>query len=127
MRPFRGQFEHATQSAVNRLREEGDSSVFWLDTSGWLTVDDASPSDSDFQLDDSTTPPRWRLTEHGNQRAAIFLHMHVCRYLAADEEQCAFLPPEVYQGRAFSPESANLDWYMENTKEKKLKEAFWDE
>lgn len=39
MRPFRGQLEHATRSVVDRLRFEGDSSVFWLDTSGWLTTD----------------------------------------------------------------------------------------
>lgn len=127
MRPFRGQFEHATQSAVKRLREDGDRSVFWLDTSGWLDADDTSSDDRDFQLDESITPPRWRLTEHGNRRVAIFLHMHVCRYLAEDEEQCAFLPPEVYQGSAFSPGSASFDWYVETTKEKKLKEVFWEE
>lgn len=100
--------------------------MFWLDTSGWLDVDDSSSEDRDFQLDESSTPSRWRLTEHGNQRVAIFLHMHVCRYLAADEEQCAFLPPEVYQGKAFHPESASFDWYLETTKEKKLKEVFWE-
>ncbi|KAI9786307.1 MAG: hypothetical protein M1816_008048 [Peltula sp. TS41687] len=128
MRPFRGQFEHAVQGAVRRLRDGGDSSVFLLDTSGWLNVDDtSSEEDRDFQLDESTSPPRWRLTQHGNQRVAIFLHMHVCRYLAADEDQCAFLPPEVYQGRAFSPDSASFDWQMETAKEKKLKEAFWEE
>ena len=126
MRPFRGHFEHATQSAVKRLREDGDSSVFWLDTSGWLNLEDTTSEDKDFQLDEADSPSRWRLTERGNQRVAIFLHMHVCRYLAADREQCSFLPPEMYQGKVFRPESARFDWYLEEVKERKLKEAFWD-
>ena len=51
---------------------------------------------------------QWRLTELGNQRVAILLHMHVCRYLARDAEKCAFLPPEVYQG-TIDPDGRVLD------------------
>ncbi|KAI9817443.1 MAG: hypothetical protein M1827_001053 [Pycnora praestabilis] len=127
MRPLRGQLEHATQGAVNRLRADGDKAVFWLDTSGWLDTEDTTSDDQDFYLDESTGLTRWRLTERSNQRVAIFLHMHVCRYLAGQEDKCAFLPPEVYQGKVFTPESANFDRYLENEKERKLKKLFWNE
>ena len=54
MRPFRGQLEQATHSVVDRLRFEGDGSVFWLDTSGWLSTDidfARRAEDQDFFLD----------------------------------------------------------------------------
>ncbi|KAI9805033.1 MAG: hypothetical protein M1833_006337 [Piccolia ochrophora] len=126
MRPFRGQFEHATQGVVNRLRAEGDKAVFWLDTSGWLDPEDISSNDRDFFLDDTVTPARWVLTERGNQRVAIFLHMHVCRYLASEAQRCAFLEPEVYQGKVFDPEATMLDRYIEREKGQKLREMFWE-
>jgi len=126
MRPLRGQLEHATQGVVNRLRADGDNAVFWLDTSGWLDETDHASKTQDFYMDETVTPPVWRLTEQGNQRVAIFLHVHVCRYLAHAEDHCAFLPPNVYQGKVFNPEEANFDRYLENNKEKKLKELFWE-
>lgn len=127
MRPLRGQLEHATQGVVNRLRADGDNTVFWLDTSGWLDETDDLSTTQDFYMDETVTPPAWRLTEQGNQRVAIFLHVHVCRYLAHAEDHCAFLPPSVYQGKVFNPEEANFDRYLENDKEKKLKELFWED
>lgn len=126
MRPFLGQLEHATQNVVNRLRDDGDKSVFWLDTSGWLNPEDTTSDDQDFTFDVSAWPPTWRLTERGNQRIAIFLHMHVCRFLADAEDKCAFLPPQVYHGKVFNPETANFDRYLENEKERKLKKLFWE-
>ena len=125
LRPFRGQLEHATQNVVNRLRATGDKAVFWLDTSGWLAEDVTNDDSPDFSLDESTSPPIWRLTEEGNQRVAIILHMHICRYLAALEDQCAFLPPNTYQGKVFDSEEARFDRYLENDKEKQLKDLFW--
>ena len=129
MRPLRGQLEQATQNVVTRLRGEGDKSVFWLDTSGWL---DPDPESGDFYLDESATSSspaieNWRLTEQGNQRISIFLHMHLCRYLATDQEKCAFLSHEVYQGKVFDPEEANFNRFLENEKERKLKKLFWEE
>lgn len=63
MRPFRGQLEQATHTVVDRLRKDGDRSVFWLDTSGWLNTDvafDGPPEDQDFFLDGkSTIFSRW--------------------------------------------------------------------
>jgi hypothetical protein len=126
MRPFRGELEHATQAVVDRLRSEGDTFVFWLDTSGWLGAEDADSDDQDFYADSSGSSNRWRLTERGNQRVAIFLHVHACRYLAQDEEKCAFLPPEVYQGKAFDPEAVNLERFLESEKERKLRALFWE-
>ena len=125
MRPLRGQLEQATQNVVARLRADGDKSVIWLDTSGWLDPDDDNGEMADFFLDDSTAPARYRLTEQGNQRVAIFLHMHVCRYLAGHEEKCAFLPHEVYQGKVFKEEEARFEKYLEDEKERKLKKLFW--
>jgi len=116
MRPFRGQLEQATRSVVDRLRMDGYEQIYWLDTSGWLNTDidfDAKPQDQDFFLDGipdmflpkliililliigNSSSRKWRLTERGNQRVAILLHLHVCRYLARDAERCAFLAPEV--------------------------------
>ena len=127
MRPVRGELEQATQNVVAKLRADGDKAVFWLDTSGWLDPNSTrnDNEDGDFFLDDSTDPPKWRLTEQGNQRVAIFLHMHVCRYLAGEGEKCAFLPQEVYQGKVFNPEEANFDRFIEHEKERKLKNMFW--
>lgn len=124
MRPLRGQLEEATQNVFAKLRADGDKSVFWVDTSGWLDLDQESEQFVDFVLDDSMQPSRWRLTEQGNQRVAIFLHTHVCRYLAGAEEKCPFLPPEVYQGKVFDPDEANFDRFLEREKERKLKEMF---
>ncbi|TAQ89660.1 hypothetical protein B7494_g2034 [Chlorociboria aeruginascens] len=105
MRPFRGQLEQATRSVVDRLRAEGDKSL--------TIITEESPS------------KQWRLTERGNQRVAVLLHMHVCRYLAQDVEKCAFLPPEVYQGQAIDPEATNFDDFLHDEREPKLKELFW--
>ena len=127
MRPLRGQLEQATQNAVTKLRADGDKAVFWLDTSGWLDTSVDDSEGPDFFYDDTVAPPKWRLTVQGNQRVAIFLHMHVCRYLAGAEDKCAFLPHEVYQGNAFDPEQKKFDKYIEDEKEKKLKKVFWEE
>jgi len=126
MRPFNGELEHATQNAVNRLRGEGDKGVFWLDTSGWLEIEDTERADSDFFQDPADESNRWHLTERGNQKVAIYLHMHVCRYLAAADEKCAFLPPEVYAGNVYDPSTATFDRYIENEKERQMKEIFWE-
>ena len=125
MRPLKGELEHATQSVVERLRDDGDQSIFWIDTSGWLADVDGESRNEDFYLDKNTTPATWRLTEQGNQRVAIFLHMHVCRYLASSEDQCSFLPSSVYKGKVFNPEETNFDRYLENDKERKLRMLFW--
>lgn len=123
MRPLRGQLEQATQNVVNKLRLAGDKAVYWLDTTGWLN--DKEEDSIDLYYDESTSPAKWRLTEQGNQRVAIFLHMHLCRYLAASNEKCAFLPQEVYQGRVFDPQAADFDQYLEVERGTKLKELFW--
>ena len=119
--------EQATQNVVGKLRMDGDKSVFWLDTSGWLDADIEAENPGDFFLDESVKPHRWRLTEQGNQRVAIFLHTHVCRYLARLEDRCAFLPQEVYQGTVYDPEEAHLNQFLEKEKERKLKKLFWED
>ncbi|KAF7870628.1 hypothetical protein EAF04_004372 [Stromatinia cepivora] len=128
MRPFRGQLEQSTHSIVDRLQFEGDKSVFWLDTSGWLNTDldfEGRPEDQDFFLDEESPRKEWRLTERGNQRVAILLHMHVCRYLAQEADKCAFLAPEAYQGVNVDPVAMHFDEYMRDEKERRLKKLFW--
>ena len=127
MRPFRGQLEHSTQNIVTKLRADGDKAVFWLDTSGWLGIEDDFSETGDFFQDGTESPSKWRLTQQGNQRVAIFLHMHVCRYLAREAEKCTFLPPEVYQGKVFDPDETKFDQNLEYQREKKLKKIFWGE
>ena len=126
MRPLQGQFEHATQSTVDRLRADGDMNVFWLDTSGWLQLDEKS-DEPDFYLDKVGDRHRWRLTQRANQRVAIFLHLHVCQYLAQDTASCSFLPPDVYHGKVFDPGAAVLDEHLEHEKERKLKKLYWED
>ena len=126
LRPFRGQLEQATQNIVAKLRFDGDKSVFWLDTSGWLDLEDDAEESKDFFYDKTVEYPRWRLSGQGNQRVAIFLHTHVCRYLASLEDKCAFLPQEVYQGTVYDKEEADLDRYFDNEKEHRLKKLFWE-
>ncbi len=129
MRPFRGQLEQATHSVVDRLRMEGDKNLFWLDTAGWLNAEvdfGARAEDQDFFLDgmvsalgitrtrtdgilDDSPRKQWQLTERGNQRVSILLHMHVCRYLAHDVERCAFLPAEIYEGKAVDGEAGPFE------------------
>ncbi|RAL59150.1 hypothetical protein DID88_006706 [Monilinia fructigena] len=128
MRPFRGQLEQATHSVVDRLQFEGDKSVFWLDTSGWLNTDidfEGRPEDQDFFLDEESTRKEWRLTERGNQRVAILLHTHVCRYLALEADKCTFLAPELYQEATVDPVAMHFDEYMRDEKERRLKRLFW--
>jgi hypothetical protein len=129
LRPFRGELEHASQNVVRRLREEGDRSVFWVDTSGWLDFDGLETTQPDIiEIEDEIfDPPRYQLTEQGNQKVAVFLHMHVCRYLATNDENCAFLPPEVYQGSVFDPSVATFERYIENEKYRQMREIFWTE
>lgn len=127
MRPFMGEFEHATQGAVSRLRNEGDKGVFWLDTTGWLDIEDTETTSSDFFTDPDEPMGHPHLTQRGNQKVAIYLHTHVCRYLAAEDEKCAFLPPEVYQGQVFDPSVATLDRYIETEKERQMKEIYFED
>ncbi|KAK0110012.1 hypothetical protein ONS95_002674 [Cadophora gregata] len=128
MRPFRGQLEQATHAVVDRLRTDGDKNVFWLDTSGWLNTEvdfDGRPEDQHFFLDEESSNKQWRLTERGHQRVAILLHNHVCRYLAREVDKCAFLPPEIYLGKALDHDAIRLNDFLEDEKEKKLKKLFW--
>ena len=125
MRPLRGYLEHATQAVVDKLRADGDRSVFWLDTSGWLDMEAEDEETGDFFLDETSHPQKMRLTEQGNQRVAIFLHTHVCRYLAKEGDKCAFLPQEVYQGTSYDNDEASFDYYLDTQKEEGLQDLFW--
>ena len=119
--PFTGEMHHSTQKIVGKLQSEGDKAVFWLDTSGWF-----SSADFDIDLHRSVSeegrPP---LSTHGNLKAAVFLHAHLCHYLAQDQAKCPFLKHEAYTGKVFVPKDAELDKWIEESKVEKLKALFW--
>jgi hypothetical protein len=99
MRPFRGHLEQATRSVVRKIQLDGDEFVYWVDTSGWLKLDDINSNDleaADFQIDEDIPNKPWRLTERGNRRVAILLHAYVCPYIAQDPENCGFVPQDAY-------------------------------
>lgn len=101
MRPLRGQFAQSTHSVVEHMRLQGDTFVYWLDTSGWLNAEidpENRTEEQDFYIDESPLK-QWRLTERGNQRVAILLHKHMCKYLAQDTASCVVLPSETDHGQ----------------------------
>ncbi len=121
--PFAGELRHSTWKVVKRLQAEGDEAVFWLDTSGWFY-----PADFEIEVDGGAPEEkRPRLNTKGNRKAAVFLHAHLCHYLARDQTQCPFLKHEAYSGQVFVPKDAELEKFMEESKVKKLKDLFWPE
>jgi len=76
MRPFNGMMEHETRWVVDRLRNEGDKRVYWVDTSHWLV--DAS----DF------APDLLHPNDEGNKKIAEYMSGRVCVLLAGDGVKC---------------------------------------
>ncbi|KAF1989101.1 hypothetical protein K402DRAFT_461512 [Aulographum hederae CBS 113979] len=91
-------------------------------------VDSASESsaESDFSAF-SASKGTYRLTPRGNQKVAIFLHQHLCPYLATDTAKCGYLKKDSYDGKVFQPEMDGLERWIDKEKERTLKEVFWDE
>jgi hypothetical protein len=121
--PFTGEMSHSTARVVEKLQAEGDKAVFWLDTSGWFSSDDFY-SASEGIPSSSSSPP---LNFKGNSKGAVFMHAHLCHYLAEDRSRCPFLKHEAYTGKVHVPKDAELDKLMEDLKIRKLKALFWPE
>lgn len=125
MRPLRGQLEHATLSVVERLRLEGGSSIFWLDTSGGLDTDvdlEGRAAEQDFDMDENRPSKEWPLTERGNQRIAILLHMHLCRQIPRSRfGDVCLRPTNIYHGKAFDPGARYSDDVVVDGKDGNLK------
>ncbi|EON66429.1 hypothetical protein W97_05526 [Coniosporium apollinis CBS 100218] len=68
---------------------------------------------------------RWRLTPRGNQKAAMYLHGHLCGYLAEEGSRCPFLRREVYGGKVFDPLETRLERAVQRGREKWLRERVW--
>jgi hypothetical protein len=117
MRPLEGSLASATLAVVEQMQKEGDKSVFWIDTSGWLSEADYSPKGQ-------TQDDRF-LTASGHAKVASFMHAHLCHYLALQSEQCPFLRRDSYMGSVYVPIEAELDKVIEESKIKKLTELFW--
>lgn len=121
--PFSGEMYRSTQKVVEKLQSEGDKAVFWLDTSGWFSWADfdAGPRAQ------VSGEKRQNLNNQGNLKAAVFLHAHLCHYLARNQTRCPFLKHEAYIGKVFVPKDAELDKWIEESKVNKLKALFWSE
>jgi len=111
-----------------------DTEDFFLDTSTSTSPSTDSDSVSSTSNPSSTTnavtvPPKYRLTPRGNLRTAIFLHSHLCRFLADEEtrEKCAFFEPEDYVGRVFKAKQGLFDKWVDDEKERRLRKLFWGE
>jgi hypothetical protein len=117
MRPLDGSLAPATLAVVEQMQKEGDKSVFWIDTSGWL-------SEADYNPQGQTQDDRF-LTASGHARVASFMHAHLCHYLAPQSAQCLFLRRDNYMGSVFVPIEAELHKVIEESKIKKLTELFW--
>lgn len=121
--PFTGELFQSTRKVVEKLQSEGDKAVFWLDTSGWF-----SSTDFDINVDGHLSDEKdLNLNMQGNRKAAIFLHAHLCHYLAEDSTGCPFLKHEAYGGKVYNPKDADFDKWMEESKVRKLKALFWPE
>jgi hypothetical protein len=121
--PFTGEMRHSSQKVVEKLQLEGDKAVFWLDTSSWFSWADFDADTGDRVPDEKG----FHLSSQGNRKAAVFLHGHLCHYLAEDQNQCPFLKHEAYTGKVYDPKDAELEKWMEESKIKKLKSLFWPE
>jgi hypothetical protein len=117
MRPPDGFLEQATLSVVEQMQQEGDKSVFWIDTSGWL-------SDVDYSSENTSQQVR-ALTAAGNAKVASFMGAHLCHYLAPQPDDCPFLRRDNYMGSVYVPIEAELDKVIEESKIKKVTELFW--
>ena len=117
MRPFDGSLEQATLTVVEQMQREGDKSVFWIDTNGWL-------SEADYVVNKEDNGARW-ITAIGHAKIASFMQAHLCHYLAPTPEQCPFLRRDNYLGKVYVPVEAELDKAVEESKVKKLSDLFW--
>ena len=127
MRPLTGALEHASQNVVQRLRAAGDPRVFWIDTTGWVapppaTIDYSAQNGTD-QLTGEAVQV-WTLNAQGNARVALFLHEHVCRFLAEDPSRCNFLPPDEYAGAGYAEKEQRVQRMFERERAEKLRERF---
>lgn len=139
MRPFGSEMERSALEVVRRLRKDGDKNVFWIDTSGWLEIPNPPhgtvPSKADetedyyFAAGNSSAPSdistyllsQFKLTPRANQKVAIYLHMHVCRYLAAKGDKCPFLKSQTYEGKVYEPAMERLERWTQGEVEGKVK------
>lgn len=116
LRPLDGFLEQATLSVVEQMQKTGDKSVFWIDTSGWL-------SNMDYSSDNSNQVRA--LTASGHAKVVSFMDAHLCYYLAPRPGECPFLRRDNYMGSVYVPIEAEVDKVIEESKVKQLTELFW--
>ncbi|KAL9105804.1 MAG: hypothetical protein Q9227_009060 [Pyrenula ochraceoflavens] len=132
LRPFlSNMLSTPSLSVVQKLQSEGDRSIFWVDTSGWLDEPSesamrAQSSTGDFIFIPNDGEPQYQLTEVANRKVTAFLQMHLCHYLASNADDCAFLRHEAgYNGRVFRPKDRVIDMVIEQSKREKVRKMFW--
>ena len=117
MRPLDGSFEQATLSVVEQMQKDGDKSVYWIDTSGWL-----SEVDYNLEGNDRSSQP---FSPAVQAKVASFMDAHLCHYLGPQPERCPFLRRDNYFGSVYVPPAAELDKIIEESKTEKLLDLFW--
>lgn len=134
LRPFTGDMEHESQLVVQRLHKEGDRSVIWVDTTGWLDVpqhgrntdnEDFEPRKDPDNDDGEDQRTDLQLTIRAHRKVASFLQVHLCLYLALDITLCPFLRHDAFVGNVYLPQSAMFEMGLENSKRRKLERKFW--
>ena len=117
LRPLDGSLEQATLSVVEQMQKDGDKSVYWIDTTGWL-------SEVDYSLENTDRSSR-PVSPAGQAKVASFMDAQLCHYLAPQPERCPFLRRDNYFGSVYVPTAAELDKIIEESKTKKLSDLFW--
>jgi hypothetical protein len=117
LRPLDGSLEQATLSVVEQMQKDGDKSVHWIDTTGWL-------SEVDYSLENTARTSR-PLSPAGQAKVASSMDAQLCHYLAPQPESCPFLRRDNYFGSVYVPTAAELDKIIEESKTKKLSDLFW--
>ena len=117
LRPLDGSLEQATLSVVEQMQKDGDKSVYWIDTTGWL-------SEVDYSLENTDRLSR-PVSAAGQAKVASFMDAHLCHYLAPEPGRCPFLRRDNYFGSVHVPTAAELDKIIEESKTKKLSDLFW--
>ncbi|KAI1626811.1 hypothetical protein EDD37DRAFT_229771 [Exophiala viscosa] len=123
----------ALRQVVSIVQAEGDTSTFWIDTTGWLDhKEDFIQPDTDSSSPQERQPQRL-LSQYANFKVASMLSDHICPYVQGDNEDgeranaaehCPFNHYSNYQGGVYLPQDVDLDRASLERKIARIKEQF---
>lgn len=97
---------HGVSGVARSLQANGDKATTWVDTDGWLSVQDfPSTNNGNQSIED--------LNELGHAKVAAMLSSHVCPYLRAE---CGLFKHDTFSGDLYVPSEAGLGKLMEDRK-----------